>query len=261
MFFFINFEIETYLLLYLKYMYWLMKNMVKENNLPEVELYSDWWANPNPWRWWYGIILCYKWVKKEFKQWFEFTTNNRMEMTWVITWLSKLKTRSKIMIYTDSQYTINGIKKWWAEKWKKNDWYRTKTEKAVNFDLWEILLDLVSKHDVSFTWVKGHNWHIENERCDELATEAMDMDTILIDKGFIPKDEDLNKSEKVSKDDKNKKDIIKALWKWDPSIKVQKESDPCKKMRNSCYKEKTKTYKKDTWKSLLLWILFLMPLL
>jgi len=223
--------------------------MGNDKLLPEVELYSDWWANPNPWRWWYGIILCYKWVKKEFKQWFELTTNNRMEMTWVITWLSKLKTKSKVMIYTDSQYTINGIQKWWAEKWKSNNWYRTKTQKAVNYDLWEILLDLVWKHEVSFTWVKGHNWHIENERCDELATEAMDMKKLLIDENFIPNESDLNKEKNIKEDDKNKLEIIKTLWKWDPSIKVNKESDPCKKCWTPVIKKKPKHTKKTLEKA------------
>ncbi len=159
--------------------------MNTETNLPEVELYSDGWANPNPWKWWYWVILHYKWVKKEFLQWFKLTTNNRMELTGVITGLENLKTKSIVNIYTDSQYTINWIEKWWAEKWKKNDWYRTKSEKAINYDLWEKLLDLVSKHKVKFNWVKWHNGHIENERCDKLATLAMNMDNLIVDINYI----------------------------------------------------------------------------
>lgn len=198
-------------------------------NIPEVELYSDWWANPNPWVWWYGIILCYKWVKKEFYQGFELTTNNRMELLWVITWLSKLKTKSKVQVYTDSQYTINGIQKWWAKKWKQNNWYRTKTEKAVNFDLWEKLLELTEQHQVSFTWVKWHNWHIENERCDELATLSMSMDIILVDEKYIPNETDKQKTIGSLDRNENTEQIIKILWKWDPSLKVEKDWDPCKK--------------------------------
>ena len=144
--------------------------MTKIEKLPEVEIYSDWWANPNPWPWGYWVIMCYKWIKKEFKKWFKITTNNRMELTWVITGLSNLKVKSKVNIHTDSQYTINWIEKWWAKKWKANNWYRTKSEKAVNYDLWEKLLDLIEKHEVKFTWIKWHNGHTENERCDELAT-------------------------------------------------------------------------------------------
>lgn len=153
-------------------------------NIPEVELYSDWWAVPNPWRWWYWVILCYKWIKKEFSKGFKISTNNRMELTGVIVGLSKLTTFSKVQVFTDSQYTINWIEKWWAEKWKKNDWFRTKTEKAVNYDLWEQLLVLVKKHNVKFNWVKWHNGHIENERCDELATIALNSGILVDDEWF-----------------------------------------------------------------------------
>ena len=155
-----------------------------KKTLPKVELYSDWWAAPNPWKAGYGIILCYKDIKKEFNQGYTLSTNNRMEMTGVITGLSKLKTKSQVEVYTDSQYTINGIEKWWALKWRENNWMRTKSEKATNYDLWKILLELTEKHEVKFHWVKWHNWHIENERCDELATLALEGDDLIEDTGF-----------------------------------------------------------------------------
>jgi len=216
--------------------------MTKIKNIPEVELFSDGWANPNPGKWWYWIILSCRWVKKEFSQWYTLTTNNRMELTWVITWLSKLKTRSKVQVYTDSQYTINWIEKWWAEKWKANNWYRTKVEKATNFDLWEILIDLIPKHEVKFTWVKWHNWHIENERCDELATLAMESDNLIEDKNYVP-----NESDQLTLTDTNNKDkIIKTLWKWDKSIKVTKEWDKCRK----CLNKVIKKFPKHTQKTL-----------
>jgi ribonuclease HI len=141
--------------------------------LPEVDIFSDWWARPNPGPWGYWVVMKYKWVIKEFS-WFEDnTTNNRMELTGAIIWLEKLTKKSKVNLHTDSQYTINGIEKWWAIKWRENNWMRTKSEKATNYDLWERLLNIVEKHEVKFHWVKWHNWHIENERCDELATEAI----------------------------------------------------------------------------------------
>ena len=155
-----------------------------QKSLPHVQLYSDWWAAPNPWKAGCWIILCYKDIKKEFSQWYTISTNNRMEMTWVITGLSKLKTHSYVDVYTDSQYTINGIEKWWAKKWKANNWMRTSSQKATNYDLWEILLTLVEKHTVKFHWVKWHNWHIENERCDELATLALNSADVIEDSGF-----------------------------------------------------------------------------
>lgn len=216
--------------------------------MPQVELYSDWWANPNPWKWWYGIILSCNWITKEFYQGYAFTTNNRMELLWVINWLSKLKKKSKVMIFTDSQYTINGIEKWWAKKWKSNNWYRTKTQKAVNFDLWEQLLILTQEHEVSFTWVKGHNGHIQNERCDELATKSMSMDNILEDSWFQWEDKkNINSLFKSETDQNNTQKIIKVLWKWDSSLKIEKENDPCKK----CLTPVIKKIPKHTKKTLL----------
>ncbi len=141
--------------------------------LPKVEIYSDWWARPNPWVGGYWVVMKYRWIVKEFSWFAEHSTNNRMELTGAITWLEKLNTKSKVTLYTDSQYTINGIEKWWAKSWKENNWMRTKTDKVLNADLWEKFLNIVEQHEVKFEWVKGHNWHEENERCDELATEQI----------------------------------------------------------------------------------------
>jgi ribonuclease HI len=152
--------------------------------LPKVFIFSDWWARPNPWVWGYGIILCYKDIKKEFSWWYKMTTNNRMELTWVIKALEKLKTKSEVDIFTDSKYTIDWIEKWWAKKWKLNNWYRKWRKKAINYDLWDKLLGLVEQHIVKFHWVKWHNWHVENERCDELATLALQKKRLLVDKWY-----------------------------------------------------------------------------
>ena len=96
--------------------------------------------------------------------------------------LEKLKTKSTVNVFSDSKYVIDGINMGWAEKWKANNWYRTKNEKASNFDLWEMLLELISKqHEVRFNWIKGHIGHIENERCDELASLAMKSENLLYD--------------------------------------------------------------------------------
>lgn len=142
-------------------------------DLPEVEIFSDWWARPNPGPGAYWIVMKYKWVVKEFS-WFENnTTNNRMELTWAIIWLEKLTKKSKVNLYTDSKYIVDWIEKWWAKKWKQNNWMRTKNEKAINCDLWERLLNLVEKHEVKFHWIKWHNWHIENERCNNLVTKEI----------------------------------------------------------------------------------------
>jgi len=153
-------------------------------NIPEVYIYSDGWANPNPGPGAYGVLMKYGEHQKDFSQGYKMTTNNRMELMWAITGLRKLKTRSKVILTTDSQYTINGIEKWWAKKWQANNWFRTGSQKAQNWDLWKILLEEVAKHDVTFKWIKGHNGHLENEICDQLATLAMKRDDLLIDEWF-----------------------------------------------------------------------------
>lgn len=221
--------------------------MTEIQNIPKVELYSDGWANPNPGPGGYGIILCCQWVQKEFTQWYTLTTNNRMELSGVITWLSKLTKKSNVHVYTDSQYTINGIQKGWAKKWKANNWMRTKNDKAVNADLWEKLLDVVEKHQVTFHWVKGHNWHEQNERCDELATLAMKQENLIKDEWFIPSEKDLDKLNNPVKIPENTEKILKVIGKWDPNMKVKKEGDPCKK----CLTPVEKKIPKHTKKTLL----------
>lgn len=226
---------------------------------PEVNIYSDWWANPNPGRAWYWFILEYKWLKKEFSEWFEISTNNRMELMWVINWLSKITKKSKINIYTDSQYTINGIQKWWAQKWKENNWIKSNKQKAINYDLWEQLLDLVNKHEVKFHWVKWHNGHNENERCDELATLAMDFENLKKDDFYISEyyskntamlsthDSQILPNLPLSREEQEKKQyILNTLWKWDPNIKISREWDPCRK----CWTPVTKKIPKHTKKTL-----------
>ena len=84
-----------------------------------------------------------------------------------------MRAKHSVTIYSDSQYVVNGINKGWAEKWHANDWMRTKKDKAENVDLWSELLKLCDKHKVKFEWIKGHAGNPDNERCDELAMEAM----------------------------------------------------------------------------------------
>ncbi len=159
---------------------------LKSKELPEVVIYSDGGAEPNPGRGGYGVILTHRNRKKELSQGYRHTTNNRMELMGVITGLEALKTRSKVRIFTDSRYVVDGIEKGWARKWKAKGWYRTKTEKAINADLWARLLELLEKHEVNFFWVRGHDGHAQNERCDTLATMALNRDNLKEDSGFIP---------------------------------------------------------------------------
>jgi len=153
--------------------------------LDEVHIFSDGWANPNPGPGGYGVILKSWDYQKDFSQWYKRTTNNRMELMWAIVGFQKLKNRSKVTLNTDSQYTINGLEKWWAQKWKANNWLKSDKKKAQNWDLWEILLWEYEKHDVSFNWIKGHNGHLENELCDELATLAMQRNDLRVDEWYV----------------------------------------------------------------------------
>ena len=100
------------------------------------------------------------------------TTNNRMELMAAITGLRALREPCQVTLYSDSQYVINGITKGWAAKWRANGWMRNRTEKAVNPELWDELLTLCARHEVTMVWVRGHAGHPENERCDQLAVAA-----------------------------------------------------------------------------------------
>ena len=200
------------------------------NEIPEICLYSDGGAEPNPGKGGFGIIMSFNGIKKEFSQGYEWTTNNRMELMGVIYGLERLKTKSIVNVFTDSRYVIDGIEKGWAIRWRSKNWYRTKTDKAVNYDLWERLLNLISVQEkVTFNWIKGHAGHPENERCDELAFVALNDDNLLIDTGYQPK--------QLQIDEKEEGEYIKNSFK---NIKVSMEGDPCRKCGISVVKKSTK---------------------
>ena len=140
--------------------------------MKKVEIFTDGACKGNPGPGGWGAILRYNLTEKELSGGLLDTTNNRMELTAVIEALSALKEPCDIILYTDSQYVCNAITKGWAKKWQKNNWMRSKNEPALNKDLWEKLLALIDKHKIEFVWVRGHNGHPENERCDELAVNA-----------------------------------------------------------------------------------------
>lgn len=101
------------------------------------------------------------------------TTNNRMEMTAVIEGLRALERPSAVTLFSDSQYVVNGLNEW-LDDWKANGWKRGKKRAAVvNIDLWELLDNLRQVHELDVRWVRGHNEHPENERCDRLAVAAI----------------------------------------------------------------------------------------
>lgn len=137
-----------------------------------VKIYTDGACSGNPGPGGWGALLRYGDHEKELSGGEPETTNNRMELMAAIMALEALKKRCKVDLYTDSVYVRDGITKW-LEGWKAKGWRTANKKEVKNQDLWKRLDEAVSKHDVSFHWVKGHAGHPENERADALATGAI----------------------------------------------------------------------------------------
>ena len=141
--------------------------------MKEVELYTDGACRGNPGKGGYGAILVYGKYEKEIFGGERETTNNRMELTAAIEGLSALKEPCRVKLYSDSKYLVDAYNQGWVYSWREAGWRRGK-EELKNVDLWERLFALTEMHEVSFVWVKGHNGHDYNERCDALATGYAD---------------------------------------------------------------------------------------
>lgn len=136
-----------------------------------VELFTDGACSGNPGPGGWGAVLRFGTAEKELSGGAAETTNNRMEITAVIEGLSALKEPCKVMLCTDSKYVADGVSKGWAASWRAKGWRKGDGKPALNPDLWEKLLNLLEVHEVEINWIKGHNGHPENERCDRLAVE------------------------------------------------------------------------------------------
>lgn len=108
-----------------------------------------------------------------------------MELLAAIVGLEALKEPCKVDLYSDSKYLVDAVNKGWVYNWKKNGWKKSDKKSALNVDLWERLLSLMETHRVTFHWVKGHDGHPENERCDRLAVLAYMGTSLYEDKGFV----------------------------------------------------------------------------
>ena len=134
----------------------------------EISIYTDGAASGNPGPGGYGVILISGRHRLEKSGGFKLTTNNRMELLAVIVGLEALKIlRSKVVVYTDSKYVADAVKKGWLFQWEA-----TAFKKKKNPDLWIRFLKIYRQHDVRFVWIKGHANNIENENCDRLAVKA-----------------------------------------------------------------------------------------
>lgn len=126
--------------------------------------------NPGPGGW--GAVIKTNGETLELSGGDPHTTNNRMELTAAIEALKTLKEFTPAVITTDSAYVMNGLTQW-LPRWRKNKWKTSSNKPVKNVDLWMLLNSLCRKHSIEWKWVKGHSGHPDNERCDELAREAI----------------------------------------------------------------------------------------
>ncbi len=143
--------------------------------MKQVQIFTDGACSGNPGPGGWGAILRYGEHEKELSGGDAHTTNNRMELTAVIKSLDALKEPCSVTLTTDSQYVVNSVTKGWVYGWAKKNWIKEKNQPVPNAELWQQLLPLLKKHNVEFVWVRGHNGHPENERCDELAVIQRDL--------------------------------------------------------------------------------------
>jgi ribonuclease HI len=140
--------------------------------IKKVEIFCDGACSGNPGPGGYGCIIRHDGKEQELSGSDMMTTNNKMEMTAAIKGLETLTAPCKIVITTDSQYLVKGMTEW-LKNWQKRGWMTSNKKPVLNRELWERLAELAKVHDIEWAWVKGHEGHYENERCDELAREAI----------------------------------------------------------------------------------------
>ncbi len=139
--------------------------------MKQVKIYTDGACRSNPGPGGWGAILCYRGAEKELSGGEELTTNNRMELSAAINALAALKEPCEVLLTSDSKYLVDAMTLGWAKGWQASAF---RGGKVKNPDLWQRLLELDSKHRVTYVWVKGHDGHEYNERCDRLAAAAAD---------------------------------------------------------------------------------------
>lgn len=161
--------------------------------MTRVSIYTDGAARGNPdGPGGYGTILSFVDSKgeehcKELSCGYERTTNNRMELMAAIVGLEALNRPCEVDLYSDSQYLVKAFNDHWIDGWLKRGWINSQKQPVKNVDLWKRLLLAKEKHEVSFHWVKGHDGHPQNERCDQLATQAADGSDLKVDDGLQSK--------------------------------------------------------------------------
>ena len=141
--------------------------------MKKIDIYTDGACRGNPGPGGWGALLIYKDTDRAIYGGEIDTTNNRMEMTAIIEALKIVKMDCNITLYTDSKYVMDGITKW-LSNWKKKGWITSNKKPVKNKDLWQILEESISKHNIEWQWVKGHAGIPGNEKADELANQGID---------------------------------------------------------------------------------------
>jgi len=150
----------------------MISSLLSTNSFESVELFTDGacQGNPGPGGW--GALLRMGTVERELSGFDHQTTNNRMELLAVIQGVGALTKPVRLTIYTDSRYVKDGMTEW-IHRWKANGWRTAAKAPVKNVDLWQLLMEALAPHTVSWVWVKGHAGHPENERVDALARQAI----------------------------------------------------------------------------------------
>jgi ribonuclease HI len=172
-----------------------------------VIIYTDGACEGNPGPGGYGAILIFDGVRKELSRGYRLTTNNRMEMMAAIAALEALVEPCQVTLYSDSRYLVEAMSQGKAAKWQEAGWVRDRGRRVPNEDLWEKLLALCTRHEVTFEWVRGHAGDPNNERADYLSYSAISQESLEEDEGYLR---------------------ARALES-DAPTKITKEGQPCRK--------------------------------
>lgn len=154
--------------------------------MKNVCIFTDGSCLGNPGRGGFGAILRYGEAERELSGGYLLTTNNRMEIMAALAALEELKEPCRVTLYTDSRYLQHAVEKRWLAGWLKNGWKTASRKPVKNRDLWMRLHTQLARHQVTFSWVRGHNGHAENERCDALARTQSARTDLPPDTGYEP---------------------------------------------------------------------------
>jgi len=137
----------------------------------EVTIYTDGACSGNPGPGGWCAILVYRGTERVVKGGEPMTTNNRMELSAVLNALQLLKEPCRVTVVSDSKYVVDAVEKGWLQSWQRNGWRKADKKPVLNVELWQELLPQLTRHEVSFSWIRGHAGHPYNERCDRIAVE------------------------------------------------------------------------------------------